>query len=74
VTAVAMHLTKAVVYGRHAALDAAGLRGGLALGAAMVVGAWTGRRVIRSLPERGFGRLVEALVVLAAIPLLLGVG
>lgn len=74
VTAVAMHLTKAVVYGRYAALDAAGLLGGLALGAAMVVGAWTGRRVIRSLPERGFDRLVEALLVLAAIPLLLGVG
>ena len=66
VTAVLMHLTKSFVYGRYAALmPADGVRG-LALGGAMMIGSWTGRRLVDRLPEKGFDVLVEVLLALAA--------
>ena len=72
VTAVLMHLTKSVVYGRYAALTPPDLIRGLALGGAMMIGSWTGRKVVERLPERGFDVLVEVLLVVAALPLILG--
>lgn len=72
VTAVLMHLTKIIVYGRYAAIDRAGLVGGLALGGAMIIGSWTGRKLVEGLSEEGFGLLVEVLLIVAALSLLVG--
>ena len=72
VTAALMHLTKGVVYGRYAALGGAELAGGLALGAAMVLGSWSGRKLIERLPERGFAALVEVLLIVAGLSMILG--
>jgi uncharacterized membrane protein YfcA len=72
VTAVMMHLTKSLVYNRFGALTAAELIRGLALGGAMMAGSWIGRRLIERLPEHVFDRLIEVLLVLAAVPLILG--
>jgi uncharacterized membrane protein YfcA len=70
VTAVLMHLTKSIVYGRYAALSGGDLLRGLAVGSSLVFGSWTGRRLIRWLPEKGFALLVEVLLAVSAISLI----
>lgn len=72
VTAVLMHSAKIIVYGRYAAIDRAGLVGGLALGGAMVVGSWTGRKLIERMSAKGFGLFVEVLLIVAALSLVVG--
>jgi uncharacterized membrane protein YfcA len=72
VTAVLMHMTKTIVYGRYAAMSPADLGGGLALGGAMMLGSWTGRKLIERLPEKRFSLLVEVLLIVAALALILG--
>jgi uncharacterized membrane protein YfcA len=72
VTAVLMHLTKSLTYGRYAALGWEDLVRGLGLGAAMVLGSWTGRKMIDRLSERGFAMLVEAMLIISAVVLLIG--
>ena len=74
VTAVLMHLTKSLVYGRYAALHMGDAIRGLLLGGALVLGSWTGRKVISLLSEKGFGLLIETLLVLSAAVLLSGYG
>jgi len=72
VTAVLMHLTKALAYGRYAALSRADVLRGLLLGGSLVLGSWTGRKLITRIPKRGFSLLVEALLIVSAVSLLLG--
>lgn len=72
VTAFLMHLTKTIVYGRCAAMGREQLEGGLALGGAMMLGSWTGRKLIERMSTRRFGLLVEALLVVASASLILG--
>jgi uncharacterized membrane protein YfcA len=72
VTAFLIHLTKSAVYSRYEFLTWSSLGQGLLLGSAMVLGSWTGRRFIERVPEKWFGRLVEALLLLAAISLIVG--
>ncbi|WP_165235776.1 sulfite exporter TauE/SafE family protein [Aquisphaera insulae] len=74
VTAVLMHLTKSLAYGRLAALSPGDLLRGLLLGGSLVLGSWTGRTLLARLPERGFSLLVEGLLVVSALSLLLGKG
>jgi uncharacterized protein len=38
----------------------------------MILGSWTGRKLVARLPERGFDVLVEILLIVAALPLILG--
>jgi uncharacterized membrane protein YfcA len=71
VTAVAMHLTKTLVYGRYALVGFDDLVRGIVLGSAMIVGSWTGRKLLDVLPEHAFEVMVEGLLVIAAIPLLI---
>ena len=42
---------------------------GLALGGSLVLGSWTGRKLIDRLPEKGFALMVEALLVVSAVVL-----
>jgi uncharacterized membrane protein YfcA len=72
VTAVVMHLTKSLAYGRYAMLTLGHLLCGLALGAALVLGSWTGRRLISRMPKKGFSILVETLLVISALMLIAG--
>lgn len=69
-TAVLIHLAKSLVYGRYAAMTADDLLRGLGLGAAMVLGSWTGRKIIERIPRKRFDSLVEAALVVAALALL----
>lgn len=74
VTAALMHLTKSLTYGRYAALSREELLQGLLLGGSLVLGSWTGRKLITRLPRRAFSILVETLLVVSAVSLLLGAG
>ena len=69
VTAVLMHLTKTVVYGRYALLTGQDLITGVILGLAMVVGSWTARRFIKNMSGKVFGYFVEILLAVAAFSL-----
>jgi len=69
VTAVLMHFTKTIVYGRYALLTANDLYIGLILGAAMVVGSWTARRFIKKMSGKPFGYFVDIMLAMAAISL-----
>ncbi len=71
VTAVLMHLSKSLTYGRYAAMGPGDLARGLALGGALVLGSWTGRKLIDRMPEKGLARLIETLLVISAAVLLL---
>lgn len=71
-SAVLIHLTKSLSYGRYAAMTLADVGRGLALGGAMVLGSWTGRKLIERLGEERFGRLVEALLLASAFSLVFG--
>ena len=72
VTATLMHATKSIVYGRYAAIDAGDVLFGVALGSAMVLGSWTGRRIIDRTPDRWFAILVEGLLIISALALIVG--
>ena len=72
VTAVLMHLTKSLAYGRYSALSLGDFLRGLILGGSLVLGSWTGRIIIARLPQRGFSLLVEILLMVSAMSLLLG--
>ena len=74
VSAVFMHLTKSLAYGRYAAFSFSDFLRGPLLGGSLVRGSWTGRRLIARLPEQGFSLLVETLLVVSAVSLLLGMG
>ena len=69
VTAVLMHFTKAMVYGRYSLLTINDLWVGIILGLAMVVGSWTARRFIKNISGKAFGYFVDTLLVIAAFSL-----
>jgi uncharacterized protein len=72
VTAVLMHLTKTITYGRYAAITFGDFVQGLALGGSLVLGSWTGRKLIDRMSEKSFYVMVEILLAVSAIMLILG--
>ncbi len=72
VTSVLMHLAKTIMYGRYAAITPVDLARGLALGGSLVVGSWTGRKLIERIPQAAFTPLVECLLVVSAATLIIG--
>jgi hypothetical protein len=69
-TAVAMHVTKLVVYQKYSLIGLPDLALGCFLGVAMVIGSWTGKRIIQRLPRDRFLLLVEVLMAVSALQLL----
>lgn len=69
VTAVVMHLTKTIVYGRYALLTWEDVGWGVLLGSAMVVGSWTARKFIKKISGKTFGYFVDVLLLSAAVSL-----
>lgn len=70
VTAVLMHLAKSLAYGRYLALGLDDLLRGLLLGGSLVLGSWTGRKLVDRMPEQWFSRIVEGLLVVSAFTLM----
>jgi uncharacterized membrane protein YfcA len=71
VTACMIHQTKIITYSRYTIMSWADFQSGLALGTAMILGSWTGRKLIERLPERRFAFLVETLLVVSALVLII---
>ncbi len=69
VTASFIHITKSVVFGKYMLLKFSDLLLGLALSGSMILGSFTGRKLIQRLSEKHFDILVEVLLVFSAISL-----
>ncbi len=69
VTAVAMHLTKTVVYKKYALIGSVEACMGIVLGLAMVVGSWTARKLIKKISYDKFFWIVDIVLIVAALSL-----
>lgn len=69
-TALAMHLTKTFVYNKYSLIGLTELYYGLFIGVAMILGSWTGKRIIEKLSRDKFLLLVEILLIIMAIQLI----
>ncbi len=70
VTAIAMHVTKTIVYQKYALVGIQELGYGMLLGIGMILGSWTGKKIIEKLSREKFILLVEVLLVISAIQLM----
>ncbi|MCW0485043.1 sulfite exporter TauE/SafE family protein [Gaoshiqia sediminis] len=68
--ALAMHLTKTVVYSKYSLIGIEELYYGLFIGAAMVLGSWTGRKIIEKISRDKFIILVEILLIITGIQMI----
>jgi uncharacterized membrane protein YfcA len=64
---VVMHITKLTAYGNAAILSRHAVAVGLALGPAMILGSWTGKKIVDRIPERIFIFIIEAVLVVAGV-------
>lgn len=64
---VVMHVTKLVAYGNASLLTASSVTIGLLLGPIMIVGSFTGKRIVDRLPERVFVSVIEGVLVVAGL-------
>jgi len=62
-----MHVAKLVAYRQTALLTVHDVATGLALGPVMIVGSFTGKRIVDRLPERVFAAIIEAVLVVAGV-------
>ena len=69
---VVMHVTKLVAYGNASLLTASSVTIGLLLGPIMIVGSFTGKRIVDRLPERVFVGVIEVVLVAAGLIFLIG--
>src|SRR5262245_49228317 len=72
VTTVLIQATKGLVYGRYAATSAMDVAYGLALDWVMMLGSWTGRKLVKRLSGQAFDVVVETLFIIAAASLIAG--
>lgn len=70
-TALALHLTKSIVYNRFSLIGPRELYYGFFIGAAMVFGSWTGKKIIEKISRAKFILMVEILLLISGIQLIL---
>ena len=70
-TALTMHLTKTMVYGKYSLIGLTELYYGLFIGAAMILGSWTGKKIIERLPKHIFLIIVEILLIISGIQMII---
>ncbi len=64
---MSMHIVKSLVYGKYAVLNITILVKGIAVGTAMSVGSYLGKRVINKMTDKTFFLVVEVLLVVAGV-------
>ncbi len=69
-TALVIHLTKTIIYNAFALINWTELYYGLFIGVAMILGSWTGRKIIEKLSREKFILLVEALLIISGLQLI----
>lgn len=70
VSALALHLTKTLVYNSFSLVGTKELYYGLFIGIAMIFGSWTGKRIAKKLSKEKFSAFVEILLVILGIHLI----
>jgi len=66
-TALTMHLTKTIVYNKYSLIGLTELYYGLFIGIAMILGSWTGKKIIEKLSREKFILLAEILLVISGL-------
>lgn len=69
-TALTMHLIKTIVYNKYSLVGRTELYYGLFIGVAMVLGSWTGKKIIEKLSQNKFVLLVEILLIISGLQLI----
>lgn len=69
-TAVAMHITKILIYQKYLDIGLKGLEIGLFIGIAMILGTWAGKKVIEKIPQEKFIKFVGILLFLIGLQML----
>lgn len=64
---VVMHVTKLIAYRQAAVLSASALLAGLAIGPIMILGSYTGKRIVDRISDRAFVTLIELTMVVAGL-------
>jgi hypothetical protein len=70
-TAIAMHITKTIVYQRYLGIGLSTLLMGLFIGVSMVLGTWAGMRIIGHIPKEKFNKFVGSLLCIIGLQMLL---
>lgn len=70
-TAIAMHITKTIVYQRYLGIGSSALWIGLFIGISMVLGTWAGMKIIGKIPQEDFNKFVGLLLCLIGLQMLL---
>ena len=70
-TAVAMHVTKTIVYQKHLGIGLPILSIGLFMGISMVLGTWAGMRIIEKVPREKFNKFVGTLLCIIGLQMLI---
>lgn len=71
VTAVAMHISKTVIYQRYLGIGLYVLEIGLFMGIAMIAGTWAGKKVIEKMPKEKFVKFVGILLTLIGLQMMI---
>ncbi len=69
-TALTMHLTKTIIYNKYSLIGKTELLYGFFVGIAMILGSWTGKKIIEKLSREKFILLVEILLIISGIQLI----
>lgn len=69
-TALTMHITKTIVYNKYALVGWTELYYGIFIGVAMILGSWTGKKIIEKLSREKFILLVEILLIISGLQLI----
>lgn len=69
-TALIMHLTKTIIYNKFSLIGQTELYYGLFIGIAMILGSWTGKKIIEKLSRKKFILLVEILLIASGLQLI----
>ncbi len=70
-TALIMHLTKTIVYNKYSLIGQTELYYGLFIGIAMILGSWTGKKIIEKLSREKFILLIEVLLIVSGLQLII---
>lgn len=70
-TAIAMHLTKTIVYQKYLGIGLKAIEIGLFMGVAMILGTWAGKKIIDKMPKDIFIKFVGILLVLVGLQMLM---
>ncbi len=71
-TALAMHFTKIIVYGKYELIDQETILTGILAGLAMVAGSYAGKTIINRIPKAKMDLVIEILLIVSAVQLIIG--